>query len=948
IYNKIFNANKKDYKCIPFWSWNDKLEKDELVWQIEWMKSQGVGGYFMHARGGLRTEYLGDDWFKCIEACLDAGDRLDMDSWAYDENGWPSGFAGGKLLEDEDNHDRYLTYAYGKFDSNAMASYIDKDGKLTRIYEDGGEEYLNVYNNIGVSTADILNGEVVDKFIAETHEKYKERLGDRFGKSLKGFFTDEPQYYRYHTPYTRVLEGYYKETYGEELLDGIGLMFVEREGYRTFRYRYWKCMQELMLKNFAKKIYDWCNENGIELTGHYIEEQHLKGQMLCCAGIMPFYEYEHIPGIDMLSRAVASPVSPKQASSVARQLGKKRVLTETFAMTGWDVTPTELRRIAEWQYVNGVNLMCQHLLPYSEHGQRKRDYPTHFSWVNPWIRHDFKSFNDYFTNLGYLLGESDEPVSVGLFSPIRSLYFDFKRDDYGQPSEVDRNYIHTASELSRMNIPYHIIDETIMASHARVENGKLIIGNCSYDTIVFPKALTMDRSSEKLFEEFYRTGGKMLFVDSVPEYLEGEEHQYNFKTNTTYDEIIKAQPYSVDDVTTFVQSTYREYNGKKFIYAVNLSETDTYTLTFSGDFKGFEAFDIETLESKKISNTVTFAPYKSYVLFLLDESVENQKPLEELRLDGEFNILSASDNYMTLDKARFSTDGANYSDKVGYMGIFNEMLSRKYNGDLYLKYEFEVKTKPNSLSFLAENMNNISCHVNGNPVEFTGVSDFEKKVFKSDISKFVKVGKNEVVLKINFFEGENVYYALFGENVTETLKNCLAYDTTIEPCYLQGDFGVYSVDGFKDGNEPNVYLADNFYIDAKKTVVSDTVKEGYPFFAGNMTFEKKVVLNKVDYKMVLDGRFCLAEVEINGVKVVKSYFENSFDASKYLKVGENIIRVTLYSGNRNLMGPHHFKPFEEPKAVAPDTFELINTWKDGKSSMERDNYSFVKFGLFKN
>ena len=78
-------------------------------------------------------------------------------------------------------------------------------------------------------------------------------------------------------------------------------------------------------------------------------------------GIMPFYEYEHIPGMDWLGREIHTEVAPRQVFSASAQLGKKHVLTETFACAGWDVTPKELKRIAEWQYVNGVNQMCQHL-----------------------------------------------------------------------------------------------------------------------------------------------------------------------------------------------------------------------------------------------------------------------------------------------------------------------------------------------------------------------------------------------------------------------------------------------------------------------------------------------------------------------------------------------------------------------------------------------------------
>ena len=44
---------EKKYQCIPFWSWNDELDEKGLVDQVEWMNDNGVGGFFMHARGGL-------------------------------------------------------------------------------------------------------------------------------------------------------------------------------------------------------------------------------------------------------------------------------------------------------------------------------------------------------------------------------------------------------------------------------------------------------------------------------------------------------------------------------------------------------------------------------------------------------------------------------------------------------------------------------------------------------------------------------------------------------------------------------------------------------------------------------------------------------------------------------------------------------------------------------
>ena len=47
-----------------------------------------------------------------------------MNAWSYDENGWPSGFAGMKLLEDKNNHEKYLDKTINdRFDEKADAVY---------------------------------------------------------------------------------------------------------------------------------------------------------------------------------------------------------------------------------------------------------------------------------------------------------------------------------------------------------------------------------------------------------------------------------------------------------------------------------------------------------------------------------------------------------------------------------------------------------------------------------------------------------------------------------------------------------------------------------------------------------------------------------------------------------------------------------------------------------
>lgn len=76
-----------------------------------------------------------------------------------------------------------------------------------------------MYLRVSPANTDILNPDVTDAFIRETHEKYYERFKEYFGKELAGFFTDEPQYYRWGTPYTPAAEAEFEKD-GEDIREG--------------------------------------------------------------------------------------------------------------------------------------------------------------------------------------------------------------------------------------------------------------------------------------------------------------------------------------------------------------------------------------------------------------------------------------------------------------------------------------------------------------------------------------------------------------------------------------------------------------------------------------------------------------------------------------------------------------------------------------------------------
>lgn len=947
---KGLKAHSAEYQSVPFWSWNDRLDRDILVQQIDWMKEQGIGGFFMHARGGLRTPYLSEEWMQCVDACVEKSKQQGMKAWMYDENGWPSGFAGGKLLEEEENRDAHITYNIGQYDEAAWLKYSLAGETLQRVTGSTPDQCLNLYLNISPSTADILNAEVVDQFLTQTHEKYAQRYGDKLADHIAGFFTDEPQYYRWGVAYTRVMPEEFRRRYGEDVFDSLGLLFVEKEGYRTFRYRYWYTMQQLMLHSFGEKIYNWCEAHGVQLTGHYVEEQNLTGQMSCCAGVMPFYKYMHMPGIDWLNRWVGNKLSLKQISSVAQQYGKKQVLSETYGCCGWDVTPAELKKIGDFQYVGGVNRTCQHLIPYAEHGQRKRDYPSHFSQINPWIRDYFREFNDYFTRLGYLLANSKEIVRIGMLHPMRSAYFDYKDLDVKPGNgleKLEKAFYKQLDMFAADQIPYHLLDETLLEEDGFVKGSRIGCGLWEYDYLVIPACYTMGSHTEKLIRQYIENGGKVLLLADKPGYLEGEPFEYSYLiSNITYDELKEAIPYQLREAVDGVHSVLRKGEKGEFLFVQNYSkETKTVRYCLQDGYTAFEQWDLDALSSRIISPNVTLKPGQSYVLFFSDRPAEAVAGKDVLHLPEEAEISQVTENYLPLDTVRYSKDGIHYSRELPYTGVFQQLLQERYEGALYIKHTFRVTQKPGRMAVIAEDSDSAELYVNGHPVKLTQPWHREHEFLTGDISAFVHEGENEIIRQMRFYQSEDVYYALFGEGVTETLRNCLSYDTELEPLYLAGGFGVYA-EQMEKGQKPGILVGTRFSIGAMPRRVKNLITDGYPFFAGTIRLRRTVTLEKTNVILGFQGRFQAMKVWVNGKEAGKLLFDDQIDISDFARIGENEIELELTVSNRNLFGPHHTAEDEEPESVGPYTFELPGTWENGQSDGYRESYAFVSVPIY--
>lgn len=912
---------------IPFWSWNNELEDDELLRQLDEMRRAEIYGFIIHARTGLKEEYLGDSWFDKVELCLDYAKKHGMEAWIYDENGWPSGFAGGLLLEEESNRAQHLTcLTADTFDPAAFAAYVAQESGLVRVTEaqGAGTTYRLIYLKTDASNTDILNPQLVAQFIEVTHEQYYRRFKARFGKELAGFFTDEPQYFRWGVPYSRYAAALYRELYGGDIRDGLIHLFTVGAESNAFRIRYYDILNRLFNENFYQKLYEWCDSHGCMLTGHAVEESRLYTQMWGCAGVMGSYAYEHIPGIDWLARRIDCGIAPKQAASVAAQLGKKHVLTETFGCSGWDATPRELKWIAEFQYVNGVNKMCQHLSSYSLKGQGKNDHPPSFSRHNPWYTDGYGDFNRYFNRLGYLLSESVECVDTLVISTIRSVYLTYDRGrDYESVKAVDEAFAGLIKAFEAHGLNYHIGDETIMRGHASVDKGRLIVGNCAYSRVALPYALTLDENTVALLTAFVGGGGK-LYVDPLSE--------VPLCGTAALEELYRDNPYKLfENETAPVMSCLRELGDRKFFYVLNTKREASVTLTVG---KPYERLDLNGLTYTDGGRELTLAPMESAILFLREGTFPKRRETREtaVELVDSLRFSGASKNSLTVDFVAYGFDGETYEGPY-FIHQANERLIRsEYRGRLFIKYAFTVRDLPKKAGMLFEKLTYRRAFVNDRPLPLTAFvrSEWDVLFLEADIASYLRLGRNEIVFEIEYFQRPVVKYALYDPSVTESLKNCLAIDTEIESVYIQGDFCV-------DGDNR---------IAARDADVRPTGLQahGYRFFNGRIAFETPIVYGGGRAEIELSGRYMTALISTASGSA-RAVLSERVDVTRLLTPGENTVRIELTSSPRNMLGPHHFCQDVELTGVAPFHFTMYKHWTEPDNPFFDPDYRLVSFGL---
>ncbi len=902
-----FKNIEKKYRPVPFWSWNTKLDTKETARQIGLMDEAGIGGYFMHARGGLTTKFMGEEWFENISTGITEGKKRGMEAWAYDENGWPSGVGDGMVNGlGVEYQQKYL-----RFDRNIQNS------ENVICYKNG----YRFYYEINPYYVDTLNGKVTDKFIEKIYQPYY----DRYKSEFSGFFTDEPQISRNGIPWSFILPEEYEKEYGENLTEHIDELFMDTDDYKNTRVKFWRLVTVLFSKNYMKKIYDWCTEHQLDFTGHMACEETLHSQLTSNGACMPHYEYLTMPGMDWLGRDIYDCFTPLQVASASHQLGKKQILSETFACCGHNVGMDELKAIYQWQMVHGITRLCQHLEGYSLAGLRKRDYPPAMYYQQPWWK-EYRNFNDAMSRIGMILTEGEVKYDTLLMHNQSSAWKCYDDRENKDLEMYNQALLEDYRILNRKHILFHFGDEILMERHAYVEGNTLVIGAQKYKTIVIPKNNGFMEKTDRLLKEFRENGGIITTAEDIAE------------------NDICSSP-----MITYTERTFKDY---KVYYFIN-----NHPETVTADFRqGGKVMNIETGELRPFSGSYVFAPYDS--LILIDDGSDfvkedRQEQPKALNLEGEWQIVDYGQNILTLDTCDVYFDGVLTGEKENVADVLYMALDLKKRVQVRCDYYFNVADVPSECYLACETPEKFNLTVNRKVLDKTDRGYFVDPAFRRiSLEGMLKKGKNTVSAEIDFCPDDKTYEDIEKAWRFETQKNKLTLDVEFEAMYLIGDFAVETSGVFEElPRDVERYHGDFLVKESNKTVkLSNIQQQGFPFFAGRMTLRKVFSLQEEHCVIKFDKKGINAvHVRVNGIDCgCVMWGHLTCDISHAVQKGENIVELTLVNNLRNMLGPHHL-PYGETWGSCPrDFYKRGNVWIGRNDNAWNMEYCLAEVGLYWN
>ncbi len=530
VLNSLVNP-PAEFSPMPFWFWNDELNNNTIISQIQDMYEHGVEGFVLHPRIGIpeNIKYMSDEYLSYVRCAVEEASRLGMQVILYDEGMYPSGSAHGMVVE----QNRDFASKGIRIEEGTLLPMLAAGEKLVAVlsaYKTGdmmldgasihksnapADNEIMLYLISGYTgghirgihigeddwesppaSADLLNPKATECFVNLTHERYYQALSEYFGNTVIAMFTDEPCIMGREgdarmMPWTDGFEMCLAEA-GFQIEDLPALWYNVGENTEKIRILFNKTVENKLTETFYKPIHDWCAMHSIALCGHPAESTDI--------GLLKYF---HIPGQDLIFRRVApegdsalygkESTQAKCSSDAARHRGCRRNLNECFACSGkdgveWRFSADDMKWMIDWLTIRGVNLLVPHAFFYSINGERRLgERPPDVGPHNIWWKH-YNVVSIYIKRMCAIMTDSVNTASTAILC------------------ESDNLPYKAAKLLYTNQIEFNYLEEELFIEECRIENAAIYIRNQKYTTLIIenPRLIT------KKVLDFISAGGKVI------------------------------------------------------------------------------------------------------------------------------------------------------------------------------------------------------------------------------------------------------------------------------------------------------------------------------------------------------------------------------------------------------------------------------------------------------
>ena len=551
-----FKTPPREYGAIHWAIWGGALTKERIVSEFDSLQANGVYIVNFGPAQRMTPPYFSPEHLALTKFAVEEAAKRGMKVWLADEGSYPSGFAGGKISKEYPQlsmqglvADIRIRVAPGQrlsapvppdtlaimalvtspdqqvegiipipLPSNGQLNWTVPSESATpnqprpprevvfvrHIFLSSPTRYINREDGTQAkdglySLIDYLNPDATRAFLKTTHEVYKGLFGGEFGKTVLGFFGDEPAYST--LPWTPTLPDEFQKQKGYDLKPYIPLFFAGNPTEETQRARadYYDVWSGIFRDTFYGVQADWCARNNLEYLVHQAGEESMMLLVRIEGDFFRGMRHVQVPGIDNLNQLVPSAIHtpdgtwnvnnnfPKLASSAAHLFGTPKVWAEGGGGPGVDG-----KFQLDFQLVRGVNAL-QIRIPVGA-APMPPQAPM-LAW--------------YTNRAGYLMAIGRPAAQVGLYHPANSMWMG--------DQEADRGTTKLGWQLLEHQVDWDYFDEQSLSSVATIADGgfKNLSGQV-YRAIVVPPSTVITRTGLERFQSFVKAGGTLIFVGKTP------------------------------------------------------------------------------------------------------------------------------------------------------------------------------------------------------------------------------------------------------------------------------------------------------------------------------------------------------------------------------------------------------------------------------------------------